>query len=340
MADKKLILVTGASGFIASHIIIQLLEKGYAVRGTVRKLSRAESIRAIIAKHAPVDDLTFAEAELMDAASWQAAVAGCDGVMHVASPISTNLPKDRNEMIIPAKEGTRNVLQAAMDKGVERVIITSSMATIQYDQKAPEQAYTEDHHTDPESPEASAYVSSKTYAEQLAWEMAKESGGKLKVTTIHPGLVLGPVLEKDYGTSAEVVKRLMDGSFPMMPKMGMTMVDVRDTAAMHLLALENDASVGERFVCSGPFLQFGELAAVLRKQYPKAKIPTRNMPNWFVRIFSLVMPELKQLLPELDVDRSVSWKKAKSILGWEPRPVEESILTTAETLYKFEILKK
>ncbi|MEL6535511.1 MAG: aldehyde reductase [Bacteroidota bacterium] len=338
MSDQKRILVTGASGFIATHLVIQLLERGYAVRGTVRKLSRAESIRSIIARHAPVDHLDFVEAELMDAPSWQKAMAGCDAVMHVASPIATNLPKDRNEMIVPATEGTRNVLQAALDQGVERVVITSSVATIQYDEKSPEEVYTEAHHTDPENKGVTAYVSSKAYAEKLTWEMAEQAQGSLKITTIHPSLVLGPVLEKDYGNSAEVIKRMLDGSFPLMPKMGMSVVDVRDTAAMHILALENDASIGERIICSGPFLKFAELAAVLREAYPKAKIPTRNMPNWFVRIFSMVMPEMKQLLPELEVDRTLSWEKAKGMLGWEPRPVKEAILSTAETLYEYGIL--
>ena len=338
MSEGKEILVTGASGFIASHIVIQLLNQGYRVRGTVRNLSRADKLKEVIGKHAPTTGLSFVQADLMDADSWQAAVKGTDGIMHVASPIATELPKDPNEMIVPAKEGTRNVLQAAIDQGVPRVVITSSVASIVYGQGPG--LFTEDNWTNTDHRDATPYIQSKTIAEKLAWEMAQEAGDKLQITTVHPSLVLGPVLEQDYGNSAEVVKKLMDGSFPGTPNLGLPIVDVRDVASMHIMAFENDASIGERLICSGPFLWMHEIALILRKHYPdfQKKIPTRKLPTWLVKLFANFQKEVKSVLQDVDVRREVTWEKGKRILGWDPRGPEEAIRATADSLIEFKIL--
>lgn len=336
---SKTILVTGASGFIATHTIIQLLQKGYAVRGTVRNLARADKLKTMLAKHAPVDQLSFVQADLMDADSWQKAMPGCDGVMHIASPIDTALPKNPDDMIVPAKKGTQNVLQAMLDHGVSRVVITSSVASIIYGHgdQAPA-LYTEEHHTNPNHPEASPYIQSKTYAEALAWDMAKASGGKLHVTTIHPSLVLGPVLEEDYGSSAEAIKKLMDGSFPGTPNIGFPLVDVRDVASMHLMAFEQDVAIGQRYICSGDFMWLPEVASFLREEYSGYKIPKRKLPSWLVRLFANVNKEVKSVLQDLDTERKVSWEKGTRDLGWQPRETVEAIRATAASLIEHKVV--
>lgn len=334
----KLVLVSGASGFIASHIVIQLLEKGYAVRGTVRNLARAEGIKNMVAQHTSIENLSFVAAELLDGESWKRAVDGCDAVMHVASPVETSLPKDPNDIIVPAVEGTRNVLTAARDAGVSRVVITSSSAAICYGYDNPPAVFTEEHHTNPDHKHATPYIQSKTYAERAAWELAEAAGEKLNITTIHPGLVLGPVLEKDYGSSAVVALKLMDGSFPGVPNLGFPVVDVRDVASMHILAMEQEVAIGQRYVCSNGFLWLGEIANILKQNFPNHKVTTRGLPTWMVKLFAKINPEVRSVMQDLNIRREHSSEKAQKELGWQPRPLKEAVVSTGQSLIDFGIV--
>ncbi|MBQ75753.1 MAG: hypothetical protein CMQ20_12135 [Gammaproteobacteria bacterium] len=246
------ILVTGASGFIASHCILDLLQHGYAVRGTLRNLDRSEKLRDIIAKHhSGASEIEFAEANLTSADGWAEAIDGCDGVFHVASPVSAVLPKDSNELIEPARQGTVNVLTAAKNAGIKRVVLTSSAAAVTGSEKVSERTYTCDDWSDPLDSNLTAYSVSKTIAEKKAWEMAAGGGSELAV--INPVVVLGPALETDYGTSLELLYKLLTGELPLVPNVGYEIVDVRDVATLHRLAFEHPEAAGQRFLCAAGF---------------------------------------------------------------------------------------
>ncbi len=337
---SKLVLVTGASGFVGTHCIVQLVEKGYQVRGTLRSLSRAESIRQIIAENTNKDfTLDFVEADLTKDDSWAKAVEGCDAILHVASPVPAQLPKHEDELIIPAREGTLRVLRAAKKANVSRVVLTSSVAAICYGHEPGKTSFTEKDWTDPNGNNLTPYIKSKVLAEKAAWDFVEKEAG-IELSTINPGGILGPVLEKDYGTSAEIVKKMMAGEFPGYPNIGFPLVDVRDVASMHVAALENDQAIGERFICSNEYIWFSEVGEILHQRFPSyaKKLPKRKLPDWLVKIFSLFDKETKSVLNELGFRKDVSYEKAKTILNWSPKSNEEAIASTAESLIKFGVV--
>ena len=340
MTAPSRVLVTGITGFIGSHVAIQLLEKGYEVVGTLRNRNRTDSIKEAIAKHTKhTDRLSFAQAELMDAESWKQAMKGIEYVMHVASPISTTTPKDENEMIVPAREGTLNVLRAATEAGVKRVVITSSVAAISYnDARGSNAKFTEEDWTDIANPSVNAYIKSKTLAERAAWDFVGQQAGAPELATVNPSLVLGPVLEKDFGSSAVLVKRLLDGSFPALPKLGFPVVDVRSVADLHLLAMEKKEAAGERFIAGGKFMWMDEIAKTLKEAYPDRKVPTGKLPNFLFRLMALFDAQTRSVLGELNTPRPVDISKAQNLLGWKPIDEKEAIVATAESLMKYGIL--
>lgn len=338
MNDQQLVLVTGASGFIAGHIVLQLLDRGYRVRGSLRSMDRAESMRNVVESNGgDVSRLEFCQADLTSDAGWKEAVADCSAVMHVASPIATTLPKDPNDLIVPARDGVRRVLDAAIAEGVPRVVMTSSNAAVSYGhQNAPERPLDETHWSEPGGPGMTPYVTSKTLAEQDAWEIVKKANGKTTLTTILPGLVLGPVLEEDFGTSAAVVRKLMLGEFPGCPDFGWPTVDVRDVAALHILALESDQAADERFLCANGYASLRQIAEVVRDWFPeyRGKVKTRPLPNWLVRVFAVFDKETRSVVSELGRRKPVNATKARDVLDWRPRSVEEAVVGTGESLIK------
>ncbi|MEL6632942.1 MAG: aldehyde reductase [Bacteroidota bacterium] len=340
MTAPSRVLVTGITGFIGSHVAIQLLEKGYEVVGTLRNPNRTDSIQESIAKHTKhTDRLSFAQAELMDAESWKQAMKGIEYVMHVASPISTTTPKDENEMIIPAREGTLNVLRAATEAGVKRVVITSSVAAISYnDARGSHAKFTEEDWTDIANPSVNAYIKSKTLAERAAWDFIRQQAGAPELATVNPSLVLGPVLEKDLGSSAVLVKRLLDGSFPALPKLGFPIVDVRSVADLHLLAMEKEEAAGERFIAGGAFMWMDEIAQILKEAYPSRKVPIGKLPNFLFRLMALFDAQTRSVLGELNTPRPVDISKAQNLLGWKPIAEKEAVLATAESLMKYGVI--
>jgi nucleoside-diphosphate-sugar epimerase len=337
------VLVTGGSGFIGSHCILQLLAAGHDVRTTVRNLNREGDVRAMLARGGAEPDgrLTFAAADLESDAGWPEAVAGCEYVLHVASPFPAAVPKDENELIVPAREGALRVLRASRDAGVKRVVLTSSFAAIGYGYKPQTKPFDETNWTDLNA-DIPPYVKSKTIAERAAWDFIGNEGGNLELSVVNPVAVFGPVLGPDYSTSLLLVQRLMDGAVPGCPRIYFGVVDVRDVASMHLEAMTNPAAKGERFLAvAGDFMSILEIAQVLKQNMGPAakKVPGYQIPDWVVRLAALRDPAAGQLLPELGKVKNATNEKAKRVLGWSPRLSSEAIIASAKSLLDLGLLK-
>ncbi len=333
------VLVTGGSGFIGSHCLIQLLEAGHEVSTTVRNLDREPRVREMLAHGGagdPGDRLRFHAADLESDAGWPEAVAGCDYVLHVASPFPDTVPKDENELIAPARDGAVRVLRAARDAGVKRVVLTSSFAAIGYGARKDRTGiFTEADWTDPNAADVQAYTKSKTLAERAAWDFMAREAGALELAVVNPVGVLGPVLGADTSTSILIVKRLMDGSIPGCPKLYFGVVDVRDVADLHIRAMTDPAAKGERFLAvAGDFMSMLQIAKVLKANLGAAasRTPTRELPDWLLRLMAVFDPQVRQIVPELGKHKNASNEKARRLLGWNPRSNEECILATARSL--------
>ena len=333
------VLVTGGSGFIGGHILLQLLAAGHAVRTTVRDLRREPELRALV-KEAGAEAgerLRFFAADLMKDGGWMEAADGCEYVLHVASPFPARIPKHEDELIVPAREGALRVLRAARDAGVKRVVMTSSFVAMGYGHAEQQEPFDERSWTNLGAKGLTAYAKSKTLAERAAWEMIAQEGGGLELAVVNPVLVLGPLLGRDFAASILLVKRMMDGSMPGVPRLWLGTVDVRDVADLHLRAMTNPAAKGERFLAvGGEFVSLREIARILRERLgPVAKkVPRRELPDWFVRAFALVNPEVRQILPELGKRKNATSGKAQRMLGWKPRAMEEAVVSTAESLVR------
>jgi len=338
------VLVTGGSGFIGSHCILQLLAAGHQVRTTVRNLNREGEVRAMLKQGGADagDRLSFFAADLQSDAGWADAVKGCEYVLHVASPIPAGVPKDENDLIIPARDGALRVLKAARDAGVRRVVLTSSFAAIAYGHKPQTAPYNETDWTDLKGRFVPPYQKSKTIAERAAWDFIAKEGGTLELSIVNPVGVFGPVLGPDYSPSILIVQRMMDGSVPGCPKLYFGLVDVRDVADLHIRAMTNPAAKGERFLAvAGKTVSMREIALVLKARMGAAarRVPTREIPNWVVRLVSLRDPALKAVTPELGQKKNATNEKAKRLLGWAPRSNEECIVASAESLIRLGLLK-
>jgi nucleoside-diphosphate-sugar epimerase len=338
------VLVTGGSGFIAGHAILQLFAAGHQVRTTVRNLKREAEVRVMLKEGGPEpgNRLSFIAADLTQDAGWPAAVAGCDYVLHVASPLPPNVPKNEDELIIPAREGTLRVLRAARDAGVKRVVLTSSFAAIGYGYTSATSQFDETNWTNLNGEYVAPYPKSKTLAERAAWDFIAKEGGALELSVVNPVGVFGPVLGPDYSSSILIVQRMMDGAMPGAPKLYFGIVDVRDVADLHIRAMTHPAAKGERFLAvAGDFLSMLDIAKILKARMGSAakRVPTRELPNWLLRIAALRDPAIKLILPELGKPKNANNEKAKRLLGWNPRPNEDAIVATAESLVRLGLLK-
>jgi nucleoside-diphosphate-sugar epimerase len=263
-------------------------------------------------------------------------------VLHVASPFPASVPSHENELIVPAREGALRVLRASRDAGVKRVVLTSSFAAVGYGHPPQEKPFDETYWTNPEAPGTTAYVKSKTIAERAAWDFILRQGAGLELSVVNPVAVFGPVLGPDYSTSILLVQRLLDGAIPGCPKLSFGIVDVRDTVDLHIRAMTHPAAKGERFLATaGDFMSILQIAQVLKEHMGSAarRVPTRELPNWLVRLASLRDPAVKQILPELGKAKNASNAKARRVLGWSPRSNQESVLSTAESLIKLGLVK-
>jgi nucleoside-diphosphate-sugar epimerase len=335
------VLVTGGSGFLGSHVILQLLRADYDVRTTVRSLNRESQVRARF-NDAGVDfggRLAFFAADLERDEGWAAAVSGCDFVIHVASPIPAAAPEHEDELIRPARDGALRVLKAARAAKVRRVVLTSSCGAIYYGH--PPQAAPFDVTTwTNTSGEMSAYVRSKAIAERAAWDFMAAEGGTLELSVVNPTGIFGPVLGADVSSSIELVTRLLKG-MPGCPRLFFGVVDVRDVADLHLRAMTDPAANGERFIASsGDLMSMFDIARVLKARLGDTarKVPTRELPNWLVRVASRFDPKLRPLVPLLDSTRRATSAKAQRLLGWRPRSPEEALIATAQSLIRFGVV--
>jgi nucleoside-diphosphate-sugar epimerase len=333
-----MVLVTGGSGFIGSHCILQLLAAGHTVRTTVRNLAREAEVRAMLKEGGTDagDNVTFAAADLSSDAGWSEAVAGCEFVLHVASPFPPSAPKHEDELIVPARDGALRVLRASRDHRVKRVVLTSSFAAIGYGHPERSTPFTESDWTDP-AQDVSAYVKSKTIEEHAAWDFIAKEGHGLELAVINPVFVMGPVLGRDFSTSIALVKRMLDGAVAGCPKLDFGIVDVRDVADHHIRAMTNPAARGERFLSvAGNFMRLIRVSEALRQGLGERakKAPTRELPNWMVRLAALRDSGIKQFVPELGKVRNATNEKSRRLLGWSPRSPEDAIVATGESLLR------
>ena len=333
------VLVTGGSGYIAGFLIRQLIVEGWTVRATIRSLSREGEVRRTLAS----DDtrLTFHAADLTADAGWAEAVAGCTHVAHVASPFPPGAVKDAQELIGPARDGTLRALRFARDAGVTRFVMTSSTAAVAYGALKPGHAYTEADWTDATHPDAYPYVQSKTIAERAARDWVAAEGQGIEFCTINPSLVVGPILSPDFSTSVEAIRKLLAGELPGVPDLSFGVVDVRDVAELHVRALTAPGMAGERFIASTAVLGMLQIARVLKERLGEQarRVPTRSLPNFLVRISALFDPVVRQVVSELGKKRVIDSSHAKSVLGWTPRPVEESLVDCARSLIDLGVVK-
>ncbi|MEA4906358.1 MAG: aldehyde reductase [Anaerolineaceae bacterium] len=334
---NELVLVTGGSGFVGVHCILQLLDAGYRVRTTVRSLQREAEVRAMlkVGGVAAGDRLTFVAADLLSDAGWAEAVAGCDFVLHVASPFPASAPKQEDELIRPAREGALRVLRAAREAGVKRVVLTSSFVAIGYGKAPTDRPFSEQDWTDLNGRDVTAYGKSKTLAERAAWEFMAREGGDLTLSVINPVGIFGPALGPDISTSLQIIQRIMNGGLPAVPRLVYGCVDVRDVADLHIRAMTHPAANGERFlaVADGQ-LSFLEISQLLKAHMGKAgeKAPTRVFPDWVLRLGAPFDPSVAQVVHELGKIRVATNEKAKRLLDWRPRANEEAILASARSL--------
>ncbi|WP_282947969.1 MULTISPECIES: aldehyde reductase [unclassified Sphingopyxis] len=333
------VLVTGGSGYIAGFLIRQLIENGWTVNTTVRSLKREDEVRGWL----QVDNskLRFFAADLENDAGWAEAMAGCSHVAHVASPFPLDVPKHADDLVVPAREGALRALRFAKGAGVRRFVLTSSMAAIAYGHGQDRELYDESDWTNLDNPGVMPYPRSKTVAERAARDWVAAEGGDLEFASVNPAAVFGPLLSDDLSTSIELVKQLLEGKVPMCPDIGFGIIDVRDVADLHYRALTAPDIRNERYVCSGPFLKMIDVANILTANLgDKArKVPTRKMPDWLLKLFALVRPELKQLVAELGNVRGGDSSHAMQTLGWTMHTPEEAVLATAHSLLERGIVK-
>lgn len=329
------VLVTGGSGFLGGWCLIQALHAGHDVRTTVRNLSREPQVREALAPHVDAGErLSFFAADLGAGDGWAEAISGCEYVLHVASPFPPAQPKDPDELIVPARDGTVRVLRAALEAGARRVVVTSSVAAIRNSGVAlPQRQLTEEDWSDPDNPELTPYTRSKTIAERAAWDFARESGQSERLAVVNPTAIIGPTLSDDLSYSLQAVQRMLNG-MPGFPRLGFTFVDVRDVADLHMRAITMPEAGGQRFIASARFLWMSEVGQILRERLgaDAAKVPTRTIPNWVVRAMARFDPGLRTVAGDLGQHVEYSNEKARTRLGWSPRPIEDTIVECARSL--------
>ncbi|MEA2314570.1 MAG: hypothetical protein QOI03_1262 [Solirubrobacteraceae bacterium] len=333
---EETVLVTGGSGFLGGWCAIELLRRGYRVRTTVRSLAREAEVRAAVTSETdPGDRLSVLAADLTDDAGWPEAVAGCAYVLHVASPFPPAQPKNADELIVPARDGTLRVLRAGLAAGVRRVVVTSSVAAIRGAANGAQRPLTEEDWTDPEDRDLTPYVRSKTIAERAAWQLVREAGALERLVTVNPVAIIGPALNEDRSYSLQAIERMLTG-MPGLPRLGFSFVDVRDVAELEVAAMTASNAGGERFIATGPFLWMSEVAEILRDRLGEdaRKVPSRRVPDLLVRAMARFDPGIRSVAGDLGKKVTYSAEKANQLLGWSPRPIEETIVECAQSLIR------
>ncbi|KGI77329.1 SDR family oxidoreductase [Oleiagrimonas soli] len=330
------VLVTGVGGFVGMHVAQQLLAAGHEVRGSLRSMDRARTVREAISA-GETNALSFVRADLERDADWAAAVEGCEVVMHVASPFPAGDPKHEDELIVPAREGALRVLRAACAAGVRRVVMTSSFAAIGYGHPPQDAPFDESDWTDVDARGVGAYIKSKALAERAAWAYMAEASGDTELTVINPTGIFGPVLDRRLSASTQIVRQMLDGSIARCPPIFFGVVDVRDVADLHVRAMLAPEAAGQRFLAvAGEPLSMADVAAMLRRRLGAAaeRVPTKQAPAWLLRVLALRNARVRSMVPNLNKVRRASNERARRLLGWSPRSSEEAIVATAQSLLR------
>ena len=333
------VLLTGASGYIGKHITLQLLTAGYSVRASVRSAAKADEVRAAMVAHLPTgfdlkDKLSFVELDLESDSGWDAAIKGVDVLVHSASPFPIVQPKNEDDLVRPAVEGTLRAIKAAHNAGVRRVVLTSSVAAIYgTDLPAGKSEFDETVWSDPNHVIGRvAYTKSKTLAEKAAWDYIAANAPEIELTTVNPVLVAGAPLDAHFGASVSVVERVLNGVDPLLPDISFSIVDVKDVATMHVRAISNDAAKGQRFIAASGMRSFLQIAKALKAEFPGRKISTTMAPSFIIRFLALFDGEVKAVLPTLGKHIGVNSSKARKTLGIDFIPVETTLAETAHYL--------
>lgn len=331
------VLVTGGSGFIAGHCILQLLAAGYQVRTTVRSPAREASVRSVLSGAGMVNehDLSFVVADLLSDDGWDAATEGVDLVLHVASPVQPGHVEDEDALVTPAREGALRVLRAARRAGVRRVVLTSAFHAVSWGHPHTDHVFTEDDWTVLDGPGVDAYGKSKTLAEQAAWDFMKTAKGTMELVTMLPVAVVGPLMGDGVSGANHLVQSILTGRMSALPHLFIPIVDVRDVAAAHILAMTNPAAAGQRFLLSnGPAIELKDIGATLRARLGEAaeNVPTRTVPNVVVRLGARFSQQLRSIAPDVGYAKKTSNEKARTVLGWTPRDPKEALVAAAESM--------
>ena len=326
------VLVTGGGGYLASWTIVELLRRGHAVRTTVRSPAKDTQVRAQIAKQvAPGDRLSFAVADLTDDAGWDAAVTGCNHVLHIAAPVGVDAPRDPDELSGPTRDGALRVLRAACAAGVGRVVMTSAIEACRPPLASPDGVFDETRWTDPGDPQLGPYRLAKTLAERAVWDFMAGQAGPTTLTTILPAAISGPVTGAENLHSLQLVQRMLNGSLPRYPRLGFCIVDVRDVADLHIRAMTAPEAAGERLIAASDWMWMGDVARTLRDALgpQAAKAPTRPMPDLVLRSVALFQRPVRFVIPLLGRKHVFSSAKARAVLDWRPRPAADTIVDAA-----------
>lgn len=348
MNVEKTVLVTGGSGFIGAHCILQLAAAGYKIRSTVRDWKRRAELDEIFNSvannyaHGNKVSVDWFQADLNHDQGWQEAVNGCDYVLHVASPVPLSMPKNENELINPAKEGSLRVLRAAAAAKVKRVVLTSSVAAVSSGSTSRDAVYTSADWANPDAAGVSAYARSKTYAERAAWDFIQKDKSGLELSVINPSVVFGPIIEKDLGASVSIIKMCLNGKLPGIPNIGFECVDVRDVAILHVKAMTSPKAAGKRFICSNDYIRLSDIVSLLKDKYPqyKKRLPNKTIPNFIIKIAALFSSKLKIISSNLGKVSRYDTSETIKTLDWQPKSVQEAIFSAADSLIKFGLIKK
>jgi nucleoside-diphosphate-sugar epimerase len=335
--DQQRVLVTGGSGFIAGHCILQLLEQGYLVRTTVRSLARESAVRAVLTDAGLVngDALTFVAADLTTDTGWDDATDGCDFVLHVASPVQIGKVTNEDDVIVPARDGTLRVLRAARDAGVQRVVLTSAFHAVGFGHPHTDHTFTEDDWSPLDGPGVDAYGKSKILAERAAWDFIAAEGGSTQLSTILPVAVMGPVMGREISGANHIVQRILGGQMPGYPNLWIPIVDVRDVASAHIAAMTTPGADGQRFlISSGPPIAMKQIGAILKAALGDgaSQVPTRTIPNTVVRIAALFSAQFRPAVADLGYVKKISNAKARRVLGWQPRESQDAVVAAGQSM--------